>query len=113
VAPTTTTLPPDLNVYLTGTAPVTDQGLILYGEGIFTGLPIPGGDPDVVRDCPAGYTMDFEQSTFTETGGTDILTPELNTDFGTPIIIINNSTLTEGEPTTATLEYSIACVPPA
>jgi hypothetical protein len=113
MAPTTTTLPPDPNVYLTGTAPVTDQGLILYGEGIFTGLPIPGGDPDVVRDCPAGYTMDFEQSTFTETGGTDILTPELNTDFGTPIIIINNSTLTEGEPTTATLEYSIACVPPA
>jgi hypothetical protein len=113
VAPTTTTLPPDLNVYLTGTAPVTDQGLILYGEGIFTGLPIPGGDPDVVRDCPAGYTMDFEQSTFTETGGTDILTPELNTDYGTPIIIITNSTLTEGEPTTATLEYSIACVPPA
>lgn len=90
---TTTTVPPDLNVYLTGTAPVTDQGLILYGEGIFTNLPIPGGDPDVVRDCPAGYTMDFEQSTFTETGGTDILTPELNTDFGTPIIIIiNNST---------------------
>jgi hypothetical protein len=113
VAPTTTTRPPDLNVYLTGTAPVTDQGLILYGEGIFTGLPIPGGVPDVVRDCPTGYTMDFEQSTFTETGGTDILTPELNTDFGTPIIIINNSTLTEGEPTTATLEYSIACVPPA
>jgi hypothetical protein len=113
VAPTTTTLPPDPNVYLTGTAPVTDQGLILYGEGIFTGLPIPGGDPDVVRDCPAGYTMDFEQSTFTETGGTDILTPELNTDYGTPIIIITNSTLTEGEPTTATLEYSIACVPPA
>jgi len=111
VAPTTTTLPPDLNVYLTGTAPVTDQGLILYGEGIFTGLPIPGGDPDVVRDCPAGYTMDFEQSTFTETGGTDILTPQLNTDYGTSIIIINNSTLTEGEPTTATLEYSIACVP--
>jgi hypothetical protein len=110
VAPTTTTFPPDLNVYLTGTAPVTDQGLILYGEGIFTGLPIPGGDPDVVRDCPAGYTMDFEQSTFTETGGTDILTPELITDYG-PVIIINNSTLTEGEPTTATLEYSIACVP--
>ena len=113
VAPTTTTLPPDLNVYLTGMAPVSDQGLILYGEGIFTGLPIPGGDPDVVRDCPAGYTMDFEQSTFTETGGTDILTPELNTEFGTPIVIINNSTLTEGEPTTATLVYSIACVPPA
>jgi hypothetical protein len=45
-------------------------------------------------------------------GGTDILTPELNTDFGTPIII-NNSTLTVGKPTTATLEYSIACVPPA
>jgi hypothetical protein len=113
VAPTTTTLPPDPNVYLRGTAPVTDQGLILYGEGIYTGLPIPGGDPAVVRDCPAGYTVDFEQSTFTETGGTDILTPELNTDFGTPIIIINNSTLTEGQPTTATLEYSIACVPPA
>jgi hypothetical protein len=111
VAPTTTTQ--DRNVYLTGTAPVTDQGLILYGEGIFTGLPIPGGDPDAVRDCPAGYTMDFEQSTFTETGGTDILTPELNTDYGTPIITITNSTLTEGEPTTATLEYSIACVPPA
>jgi hypothetical protein len=84
VAPTTTTLPPDLNVYLTGTAPVTDQGLILYGEGIFTGLPIPGGDPDVVRDCPAGYTMDFEQSTFTETGGTDILTPQLNTRLRHP-----------------------------
>jgi hypothetical protein len=99
--------------FTTGTAPVTDQGLILYGEGIFTGLPIPGGVPDAVRDCPAGYAMDFEQSTFTETGGTDILTPELNTDYGTPIIIINNSTLTEGEPTTATLEYSIACVPPA
>jgi hypothetical protein len=112
VAPTTTTtLPPDPNVYLTGTAPVTDQGLILYGVGIFTGLPIPGGDPNVVRDCPAGYVMDFEQSTFTETGGTDILTPELITDFGSPVIIINNSTLTEGEPTTATLEYSIACVP--
>jgi hypothetical protein len=110
---TTTTLPPDPNVYLTGTAPVTDQGLILYGEGIFTGLPIPGGVPGAVRDCPAGYTMDFEQSTFTETGGTDILTPELITDFGTPVIIINNSTLTEGDPTTATLEYSIACVPPA
>ena len=76
-----------------------------------TELLVTGGDPDVVRDCPAGYTMDFEQSAFTETGGTDILTPELNTDFGTPIIIIiiiNNSTLTEGEPTTATLEYSIA-----
>jgi hypothetical protein len=111
VAPTTTTQ--DRNVYLTGTAPVTDQGLILYGEGIFTNLPIPGGDPEFVRDCPAGYTMDFEQSTFTETGGTDILTPELNTDYGTPIIIITNSTLTEGEPTTATLVYSIACVPPA
>jgi hypothetical protein len=111
VAPTTTTaLPPDPNVYLTGTAPVTDQGLILYGVGIFTGLPIPGGDPNVVRDCPAGYVMDFEQSTFTETGGTDILTPELITDYG-PVIIINNSTLYEGEPTTATLEYSIACVP--
>jgi hypothetical protein len=110
-ATTTTTLPPDPNVYLTGTAPVTDQGLILYGVGIFTGLPIPGGDPNVVRDCPAGYVMDFEQSTFTETGGTDILTPELITDFGSPVIIINNSTLTEGEPTTATLEYSIACVP--
>jgi hypothetical protein len=107
---TTTTLPPDPNVYLTGTAPVTDQGLILYGVGIFTGLPIPGGDPDVVRDCPDGYVMDFEQSTFTETGGTDILTPELITDYG-PVIIINNSTLYEGEPTTATLEYSIACVP--
>jgi hypothetical protein len=112
VAPTTTTLPPDPNVYLTGTAPVPDQGLILYGAGIFTGLPIPGGVPNAVRDCPAGYTMDFEQSTFTETGGTDILTPELITDYG-PVIIINNSTLTEGEPTTATLEYSIACVPPA
>jgi hypothetical protein len=112
-ATTTTTLPPDLNVYLTGTAPVTDQGLILYGEGIFTGLPIPGGDPDEVRDCPAGYTMNFEQSTFTETGGTDILTVVLNTDFGTPIIRVDNSTLTEGEPTTATLEYSIACVPSA
>jgi hypothetical protein len=108
VAPTTTTQDP--NVYLTGTAPVTDQGLILYGVGIFTGLPIPGGDPDVVRDCPDGYVMDFEQSTFTETGGTDILTPELITDYG-PVIIINNSTLYEGEPTTATLEYSIACVP--
>jgi hypothetical protein len=107
---TTTTLPPDPNVYLTGTAPVPDQGLILYGVGIFTGLPIPGGDPNVVRDCPDGYIMDFEQSTFTETGGTDILTPELNTDYG-PVIIINNSTLYEGEPTTATLEYSIACVP--
>jgi hypothetical protein len=57
--------------------------------------------------------MDFEQSTFTETGGTDILTPELIIYDGTSIIIINNSTLTEGEPTTATLEYSIACVPPA
>jgi hypothetical protein len=119
VEPTTTTVEPtttttqDPNVYLTGTAPVTDQGLILYGEGIFTGLPIPGGDPDVVRDCPAGYTMDFEQSTFTETGGTDILTVVLNTDFGTPIIRVDNSTLTEGEPTTATLEYSIACVPSA
>jgi hypothetical protein len=107
---TTTTLPPDPNVYLTGTAPVPDQGLILYGVGIFTGLPIPGGDPNVVRDCPDGYVMDFEQSTFTETGGTHILTPELITDYG-PVIIINNSTLTEGEPTTATLEYSIACVP--
>jgi hypothetical protein len=107
---TTTTLPPDPNVYLMGTAPVPDQGLILYGVGIFTGLPIPGGDPNVVRDCPDGYIMDFEQSTFTETGGTDILTPELNTDYG-PVIIINNSTLYEGEPTTATLEYSIACVP--
>jgi hypothetical protein len=107
---TTTTLPPDPNVYLTGTAPVTDQGLILYGVGIFTGLPIPGGDPNVVRDCPDGYVMDFGQSTFTETGGTDILTPELITDYG-PVIIINNSTLYEGEPTTATLEYSIACVP--
>jgi hypothetical protein len=107
---TTTTLPPDPNVYLTGTAPVPDQGLILYGVGIFTGLPIPGGDPNVVRDCPDGYIMDFEQSTFTETGGTDILTPELITDYG-PVIIINNSTLYEGEPTTATLEYSIACVP--
>jgi hypothetical protein len=106
-------IPPDPNAYLTGTAPVTDQGLILYGVGIFTGLPIPGGDPNVVRDCPAGYVMDFEQSTFTETGGTDILTPELITDFGSPVIIINNSTLTEGEPTTATLEYSIACVPVA
>jgi len=95
---------------LTGTAPVTDQGLILYGVGIFTGLPIPGGDPSVVRDCPDGYVMDFEQSTFTETGGTDILTPELITDYG-PVIIINNSTLYEGEPTTATLKYSIACVP--
>jgi hypothetical protein len=103
-------LPPDPNVYLTGTAPVTDQGLILYGVGIFTGLPIPGGDPNVVRDCPDGYVMDFGQSTFTETGGTDILTPELITDYG-PVIIINNSTLYEGEPTTATLEYSIACVP--
>ena len=103
-------IPPDPNVYLTGTAPVPDQGLILYGVGIFTGLPIPGGDPNVVRDCPAGYVMDFEQSTFTETGGTDILTPELITDYG-PVIIINNSTLYEGEPTTATLEYSIACVP--
>ena len=41
------------------------------------------------------------------------MTPELNTEIGTPIIIIDNSTLTEGEPTTATLEYSIACVPPA
>jgi cytoskeletal protein RodZ len=111
VAPTTTTQ--DRNVYLMGTAPVTDQGLILYGEGIYTNLPIPGGDPDVVRDCPAGYTMDFDQSTFTETGGTDILTPELFIYEGTPIIIINNSTLNEGEPTTATLEYSIACVPPA
>jgi hypothetical protein len=107
---TTTTLPPDPNVYLTGTAPVPDQGLILYGVGIFTGLPIPGGDPNIVRDCPDGYVMDFEQSTFTETGGTDILTPELITDYG-PVIIINNSTLYEGEPTTATLEYSIACVP--
>ena len=107
---TTTTLPPDPNVYLMGTAPVPDQGLILYGVGIFTGLPIPGGDPNVVRDCPDGYVMDFEQSTFTETGGTDILTPELITDYG-PVIIINNSTLYEGEPTTATLEYSIACVP--
>ena len=111
IAPTTTTtLPPDPNVYLMGTAPVPDQGLILYGVGIFTGLPIPGGDPNVVRDCPAGYVMDFEQSTFTETGGTDILTPELITDYG-PVIIINNSTLYEGEPTTATLKYSIACVP--
>jgi hypothetical protein len=107
---TTTTLPPDPNVYLMGTAPVPDQGLILYGVGIFTGLPIPGGDPNVVRDCPDGSIMDFEQSTFTETGGTDILTPELITDYG-PVIIINNSTLYEGEPTTATLEYSIACVP--
>ena len=78
-----------------------------------TELLVTGGDPDVVRDCPAGYTMDFEQSAFTETGGTDILTPELNTDFGTPIIRVDNSTLTEGEPTTATLEYSIACVPSA
>jgi len=107
---TTTTLPPDPNRYLTGTAPVPDQGLILYGAGLFTGLPIPGGDPNAVRDCPDGYVMDFGQSTFTETGGTHLLTPELLTDYG-PVIIINNSTLYEGEPTTATLEYSIACVP--
>ena len=75
VAPTTTTAAPTTTtapaITLEGTAPVTDQGLIIYGPD-FVGLPIPGGNPDSVQACPAGTSLDFAASTFDLTPGLSV-----------------------------------------
>jgi hypothetical protein len=83
--------------YLEGTAPVTDQGLIIYG---LPGLPIPGGTPATVQDCPAGSALDFGRSTFTHPPN---LTVDYFADFGVVIV-------TAALDTTGTISYRLACV---
>jgi hypothetical protein len=85
--------------YLEGTAPVTDQGLIIYG---LAGLPIPGGDPASVQACPAGSALDFGRSTFEHPPN---LTVDYFADFG---IVIVQAELD----TTGTISYRLACVTP-
>lgn len=85
--------------FLEGTAPVTDQGVILYG---IPGLPIPGGSPPTVQACPAGSELDFARSTFTHP---PTVTVELF-DLGDPFVIATYS-----DPFgSATVSYRLACV---
>jgi hypothetical protein len=95
VAPTTTTL---AQVVLEGTAPVTDQGVIIYGLE-FDGLPIPGGQPPAVRLCPAPTTLDFGASTFTLDPG---LRVEYYAEFGTVIVLADLDV-------TGTVSYRLVC----
>ena len=95
VAPTTTTL---AGVFLEGTAPVTDQGLIIYGPD-FDGLPIPGGEPPFVRLCPAGTALDFAASSFTLTAGLHV---EYLAEYGTVIVLADLDV-------TGTVGYRLVC----
>jgi hypothetical protein len=95
VAPTTTTL---AQVVLEGTAPVTDQGVIIYGVE-FDGLPIPGGQPPAVRLCPTGTALDFAASSFTLDPG---LRVEYYAEFGTVIVLADLDV-------TGTVSYRLVC----
>jgi hypothetical protein len=86
-------------VYIEGTAPVTDQGLIIFGAD-FVGLPIPGGDPSTVQGCPTGTTLDFARSTFTHPANLEVQYLET---FGVIIVLADFDT-------TGTIAYRIACV---
>ena len=101
VEPTTTTEAPTTTravITLDGNAPVTDQGVIIYGNE-FDGLPIPGGDPPAVRLCPSGTALDFEASTFELSAGLHV---EYFADFGTVIVLAELDT-------TGTVTYHLVC----
>ena len=95
-APTTTTL---AQIVLEGTAPVTDQGVIIYGLE-FDGLPIPGGDPPAVRLCPAPTALDFAASTFVLDPGLHV---EYFAEFGTVLVLADLDV-------TGTVRYRLVCV---
>jgi hypothetical protein len=99
VAPTTT-LPPDPNVYLTGTVTVTDQGYIVYAPAADN---IPGA-----VSCPVGTRLDFAASTFSNPTEVAIqFFPTFNWIIATTI-----DQPTPEEPTVEReLTFRIVCVP--
>jgi hypothetical protein len=85
--------------FLTGTAPVTDQGLIIYGPD-FVGLPIPDGRPPAVQACPTGTALDFDRSTFVLSPGLHV---EYFAEYDVVIVLADLDVI-------GTVEYNLACV---
>lgn len=94
--PTTTTVG---RIVLSGTAPVTDQGLIIYGDE-FDGLPIPGGEPDHVILCPGDTSLDFSASSFTLDPGLHV---EYFPEFHTVMILADLDVV-------GNVTYELVCV---
>lgn len=85
--------------FINGTAPVTDQGLIIFGPD-FVGLPIPGGVPDSVQACPTGTSFDFNRSTFQLSSGLHV---EYFSEFNVVVVLADLDVVGD-------VTYHLACV---